>query len=293
MLNEISKFIEYLHVEKNTTENTEVSYKRDLIKMTEYLKQNNINSYTDITKEVLEDYIDYLEEQGKASSTISRTIASMKNFFHYAERQNWVTISPAEFLKAPKLDKKVPSILTIEQMDCLLSQPGDKTLKDLRDKAMLELLYATGIRVSELINLKMTDVDMEHECINCHSREKVRVVPFGSQAKNALEVYMRDARNEIVISSGVPYLFTNCNGEQMSRQGFWKLIKYYAKKAGIEEEITPHTFRHSFAAHLLENGADLKDVQEMLGHADISTTQLYLTMKKPHVRDSYSAHPRR
>lgn len=293
MLNQISKFIEYIHTEKNSTENTEVSYKRDLIKMSEYLKQNDITNLADVTREVLESYVDYMEEQGKASSTISRTIASMKNFFHYAERQGWVAISPAEMLKAPKLDKKAPSILTVEQMDCLLSQPGNKTLKDLRDKAMLELLYATGIRVSELINLTVADVDMEQECISCHGRDKVRTVPFGSQAKKALEVYMNEARSEIVTSTGVPYLFTNCNGEQMSRQGFWKLIKYYGKKAGIKEEITPHTFRHSFAAHLLENGADLKDVQDMLGHADISTTQLYLTMKKAHIRDSYAVHPRR
>lgn len=293
MLDEISKFIEYIHMEKNTTENTEVSYKRDLIKMSDYLKQNNVTNLESVTRETLENYIEYMEEQGKASSTISRTIASMKNFFHYAERQGWVTISPAEMLKAPKIDKKLPSILTVEQMDCLLSQPGNKTLKDLRDKAMLELLYATGIRVSELINLTVNDVDMEQECISCRSRDKVRKVPFGSPAKKALEVYMKEVRNEIVTSTGVPYLFTNCNGEQMSRQGFWKLIKYYARKAGIKEEITPHTFRHSFAAHLLENGADLKDVQDMLGHADISTTQLYLTMKKAHIRDSYSAHPRR
>lgn len=292
MLEQINKFIDYLQA-KDATQNTKVSYKRDLVKLSEYLKENEVTDLADVTKEVLESYIEYMEEQDKASSTISRTIASMKNFFHFAERQGWVKISPAELLKAPKLDKKLPNILTVEQMDCLLSQPEGKTLKDLRDKAMLELLYATGMRVSELISLKVDDVDMEQECISCHSRDKVRAVPFGSQAKKALEVYMAEARNEIVTSSGVPYLFTNCNGEQMSRQGFWKLIKYYGKKAGIQDEITPHTFRHSFAAHLLENGADLKDVQDMLGHADISTTQLYLTMKKANVRDSYSAHPRR
>lgn len=293
MRNEIQKFIEYLHNEKNTTQNTEISYQRDLVKMDEYLKSQGIVNLSDVTKETLEDYISSLEELGKASSTISRTIASMKNFFHYGERQGWVSLSPAELLKAPKIDKKVPSILTVEEMDCLLSQPGDRTLKDLRDKAMLELLYATGIRVSELIHLTVEDLDMERECITCKSRGKVRLVPFGSQAKKALEIYLKDVRGNIVTSTGVPFLFTNCNGEQMSRQGFWKLVKYYAKKAGIEEEITPHTFRHSFAAHLLENGADLKDVQEMLGHSDISTTQLYLSMKKAHIRDSYSVHPRR
>lgn len=292
MLNEIQKFITYLHEEKNATENTEVSYRRDLIKLNEYLTAHNITDIADITKEDLESYVHCMGEEGKASSTISRTIASMKNFFHYAEKQGWIKDSPAEFLKAPKIDKKVPGILTVEEMDCLLSQPGSRTLKDLRDKAMLELLYATGIRVSELINLTVEDVDMENECITCRNRDKVRMVPFGTQAKKALKVYLEEARDNIVTSTGVPFLFTNCNGEQMSRQGFWKLIKYYTKKAGIEKEITPHTLRHSFAAHLLENGADLKDVQEMLGHADISTTQLYLNMKKAHIRDSYSAHPR-
>ncbi len=292
MFNKIESFIQYLHEEKSATENTEVSYRRDLRKLNEYLKANQITEIAEVTEEDLKNYVREMEEEGKASSTISRNIASMKNFFHYAEKRGWVKDSPAERLKAPRIEKKMPEILTVKEMDRLLSQPGSRTLKEVRDKAMLELLYATGIRVSELIRLKVDDVNLEREYISCESRGKVRTVPFGTEAKKALQIYLQEVRGEMVIDASVPFLFTNCNGEQMSRQGFWKLVKYYAKKAGIEKEITPHTLRHSFAAHLLENGADLKDVQEMLGHADISTTQLYLNRKKSHIRNSYFAHPR-
>ena len=194
----------------------------------------------------------------------------------------------SEDLKAPKIEKKMPEILTTDEVNRLLDQPKGNTPKDIRDRAMLELLYATGIRVSELIGLKVSDVNLQIGYIICRDARKERVVPFGAPAKRALSDYIRSARDLMLADQTSDVLFTNCSGQPMSRQGFWKLVKYYARKAGITADITPHTLRHSFAAHLVENGADLRSVQEMLGHSDISTTQIYANMSQNKLREVYA-----
>lgn len=291
MIVEIQNFITYLHQEQKTTANTEISYQRDLIQMADFLAKEGIVEVQKVTKTSLQSYMMYLEEIGRASATISRSLASMKTFFHYVRNQGLIDFDPTDGLKAPKLERKFPQILTVEEMDCLLSQPTSNTAKEVRDKAMLELLYATGMRVTEMLSLNCEDINMTLQCVTCHSRVGDRVIPFGSEARRALYNYLA-IREEFVTEKSGDCLFMNCTGGRMSRQGFWKIIKYYAKSAGITKDITPHTLRHSFAAHMVANGADLKDVQEMMGHADISTTHLYVNMTKKKLKNSYSAHPR-
>lgn len=217
----------------------------------------------------------------------------MKAFYHYMEKEHKVSEDPSEQLRAPRIEKKMPTILTQEEVTRLLEQPGGASPKELRDTAMLELLYATGIRVSELISLKVSDVNLAMEYLTCSDSHKERIIPFGGIAKKALSRYLELGRPKLVGDEQEEWLFTNCSGQQMSRQGFWKLIKSYGKKAGIEAEITPHMLRHSFAAHMVGNGADLKSVQEMLGHSDISTTQVYAQIGHRRMREVYvNAHPR-
>ena len=293
MEQEINSFISYLHNIKKTSNNTELSYKRDLAKLCQYLEDRGITDVKDITADMLDSYIVYLEENHFAAATVSRSVASMKAFYHYLCKEGKVDKDASEGLKAPKIEKKMPEILTPEEVIWLLEQPKGDTPKEIRDKAMLELLYATGIRVTELITLKVSDVNMQMGYIVCRDGSKERVIPFGAAAKKAMTNYLEKARNVMLLDLNSDILFVNCSGQSMSRQGFWKLIKFYAKKAGIVADITPHTLRHSFAAHLVENGADLRSVQEMLGHSDISTTQVYATMTHNRIREVYSkAHPR-
>jgi len=293
MEKEINDFISYLHNIKKTSNNTELSYKRDLGKLRQYLEENRIDDVKDITKEILESYIVYLGENHFAAATISRNVASIKAFAHYLCKEGVIEKDISDGLKAPKIEKKMPEIMTTEEVVWLLEQPKGDSPKEIRDKAMLELLYATGIRVTELITLKVSDVNMQMGYIICRDGSRERVIPFGAAAKKALKNYLENARNVMLINLQSEILFVNCSGQPMSRQGFWKLIKYYAKKAGIVADITPHTLRHSFAAHLVENGADLRSVQEMLGHSDISTTQIYATLTHNRIREVYAkAHPR-
>lgn len=289
----VSAFITYLHNIKKTSVNTEMSYQRDLNKFVHFLEQYDIDSANHITPGTLKAYIMYLEKQQFKAATISRNIASIKALYHFMFKEGLVDKDISDALHAPKIEKKVPGILSKDDVIRLLEQPGKDNPKELRDKAMLELLYATGIRVSELISLKLGDVNLPMSCITCGGESKERIIPFGPQARKAMIAYLENGREALIESSDEQILFVNCSGQPMSRQGFWKLIKYYAKKAGIEEDITPHTLRHSFAAHLVENGADLRSVQEMLGHSDISTTQIYATMNQSHIREVYKmAHPR-
>lgn len=293
MTQDIQDFIQYLHNEKQTSANTEVSYERDLRKMNEFLCEQGVDRADAVLPTHLMLYVMDLEKSGKKPATISRSIASMKAFFHYMEKQHRIKEDPTEQLKAPKIEKKMPAILTTEEVTLLLEQPCGNSPKELRDRAMLELLYATGIRVTELISLKVSDLNLQMEYLTCTDTHKERVVPFGDVARDALKKYLEEGRPYLVEKEDCPWLFTNCTGQDMSRQGFWKLIKAYGKKAGIQAEITPHTLRHSFAAHLISNGADLKSVQEMLGHADISTTQIYTQMNSNRIREVYvKAHPR-
>ncbi len=289
----IDRFITYLHNVKNTSANTEMSYRRDLKKVVVFLHSRGLTEMVDVKAEDLQAYIASMNEQKFAAATISRNIASIKAFFHFLCQENVITKDVSDDLKAPKIEKKMPEILTTDEVIRLLEQPSGDSPKEIRDKAMLELLYATGIRVTELITLKVSEVNLSMSFIVCKDAHKERVIPFGMAAKNALMKYMSEARDKMLEDKSSDILFANCSGSSMSRQGFWKLIKYYSKKAGITTDITPHTLRHSFAAHLVENGADLRSVQEMLGHSDISTTQIYANMNHNRIREVYAkAHPR-
>ena len=293
MENEINAFMIYLHNIKKTSENTVMSYRRDLVKVKNYLEEQGVEDVRKITSTNLNSYILYLEKNKFSAATISRNIASLKAFYHYMCKEGMVAEDVAETLHAPKIEKKMPEILSTDEVVRLLEQPSGDTPKEIRDKAMLELLYATGIRVTELITLKLSDVNLQMGYIVCKDSGKERVIPFGNEAKSALIRYLEGTRASMISDADSEYLFANCSGQPMSRQGFWKLIKYYAKKAGIVADITPHTLRHSFAAHLVENGADLRSVQEMLGHSDISTTQIYVNMNRNRLREVYAkAHPR-
>ncbi len=286
----INEFIQYIHEVKHTSANTEVSYQRDLMKLESYMREQGGYALTKVNATSLNSYMLYLEKKGRAPSSISRNIASIKAFYSYLWKRGIIEQDPSENLKAPKVEKKFPDILTVEEMDLLLKQPKGGSAKELRDRAMLELLYATGIRVSELIGLRLSDINFPYSYIRCIIHGRERIIPFGGKAQAALEEYVMSARKQLLKGEDSELLFVNCSGKAMSRQGFWKLIKQYGIKAGIEKEITPHTLRHSFAAHLLENGADLRAVQEMLGHSDISTTQIY---RSKALRDVYAkAHPR-
>lgn len=293
MEKEIEQFILYLHNIKNCSVNTEVSYKRDLVKFRLYFDGQGIVNVSEISKEDLENYVIYLEKCKLSAATVSRSIAAIKAFYHYLKSEEHV-IDISDVLKAPKIEKKLPDILSTEEVIRLLEQPGNSTPKEIRDKAMLELLYATGIRVTELISLKVGDINLSVGFILCRDAHKERVIPFGREAKRALKEYMEKARKQMIEDEDSDILFVNCSGKAMSRQGFWKIIKFYAKRAGISSDITPHTLRHSFAAHLVENGADLKSVQEMLGHSDISTTHIYANINHNRIREVYAkTHPRR
>lgn len=293
MEREVQEYISYLHNVKHTSYNTEMSYKRDLLKVCHFMQERGINSATAVKEQDLKAYIHVLEEQKLAAATVSRNIASIKAFFLYLFSEGKIQNDAALCLKAPKIEKKMPEILTMGEVSALLEQANGDSPKEIRDKAMLELLYATGIRVTELISLKVSDVNLPMHFIMCRDPHKERMIPFGTQAHDALERYLGGVRAEMVEDKSSEILFANCSGKPMSRQGFWKLIKFYAKKAGITADITPHTLRHSFAAHLVENGADLKSVQEMLGHSDISTTQIYANMNHNRIREVYAkAHPR-
>jgi len=293
MEREIQQFILYLHNVKKTSNNTELSYKRDLAKFCAFSKEKGLIDVRGLTEDDLSAYIVYLKDNKFAAATISRNIAAIKAFFHFMYKEGMVPKDVAQSLKAPKIEKKIPEIMSMDEVVRLLEQPGGDSPKEIRDKAMLELLYATGIRVTELISLRTSDVNISMGFIICRDSHKERIIPFGNEAKQALVKYIGAVRESMIEEKNSDVLFANCSGQPMSRQGFWKLIKYYAKKAGITADITPHTLRHSFAAHLVENGADLRSVQEMLGHSDISTTQIYANMNHNRIREVYAkAHPR-
>lgn len=273
--------------------NTVESYKRDVTQYISYLDGTGVTDISSTTKTTVLSYLLYLQKEGRASSTVSRTLASLRSYYLFMMQNGVVKSNPTSNLEAPHVEKKIPKILSGEEVELLLEQPKNCDNKGIRDKAMLELLYATGIRVSELINLDVSDVNVPMSFVRCKGGKKERIIPMGHQAKDALENYINNVRKYMVKDENETALFVNCSGARLSRQGFWKLIKYYQHIAGIETDITPHTLRHSFAAHLLENGADLHSIQEMLGHADISSTQVYSRMMNSKIKDVYAkAHPR-
>ena len=280
----LNLFEKYLVEDKKASANTLSSYMRDVRQLAEYLGANGI---IDATAEELDGYISSLRSTGKSVATVSRTIASIKCLYSHLFIKQIITLNPAQGLTPEKSVQKLPEILTSREVELLLSQPNCIDPKGYRDKAMLELLYATGIRVTELIDLKITDVNLEAGVIRCVNRDTERLIPMYPAAVKALRDYITLVRPQMILRPDEQSLFVNISGEHMSRQGFWKIIKHYQKMAGIEKDITPHTLRHSFAAHLLENGADIRAVRDMLGHRDISSMQVYSKLV-----EEYRAHPR-
>jgi integrase/recombinase XerD len=285
-------FEEYLTTEKKASANTVSSYLRDMHQFEAAMTEQDLE-LTELAVQDVELYVDGLTRKGKSAATVTRSIASIKSFYNCMIALGIMDRNPAKDVVAAKVERKLPQILTGKEVELFLEQPRCVDAKGYRDHAMLELLYATGIRVSELISLDLKDLNLSAGFIRCASRGKERIIPLYHTAVKALQDYVRDIRPQLIADGGEQALFVNMNGERMSRQGFWKIIKYYQEKAGIEKDITPHTLRHSFAVHLLENGADLRSIQEMLGHADISSTQIYTHVVKHQLKDVYQkAHPR-
>ena len=292
MEKQIKLFLEFLENDKRVSKNTLESYRRDIMQYADYIEENHMN-YTKTSNEEIEEYMDYLKEEGKKASTISRNLASIRSFYQYLVRTKKIKNDPTENIQSPKVEKKIPSVLTSQEVELLLEQPKDVDLKGTRDKAMLEFAYATGMRVTEMISLDIDDVKLDEGYVVCRGRSKSRNIPLGSMSLKALKEYIDDARPYLIRDESEEALFVNVNGTRLTRQGFWKIVKYYKEQAHIEKDITPHVLRHSFATHLLQNGADLKAIQTMLGHSDISTTQVYATLTHNRIREVYSkAHPR-
>jgi len=282
----------YLTTEKKSSANTVSSYLRDVRQYLEYAEHEKVQ-VVKATRADIERYSHRLRAEGKSPSSVTRAIASLKSFYSFLMDRDYTGANPVKGIAPVKQEKKLPQILTSREVELFLAQPECTDAKGYRDRAMLELLYATGIRVSELIGLDVRNINLSAGFLRCESKGKERIIPLYATAVRAVADYMDRVRLQIVEDPEEEALFVNMNGERMSRQGFWKIIKHYQEKAGIKKEITPHTLRHSFAAHLLENGADLRSIQEMLGHADISSTQVYAQLVNQKLKDVYNkAHPR-
>ncbi len=293
MTDYIADYRTWLQEEKHASDNTLSSYLRDINQFKTWLLGAGSPDLRRVKKDTINEYMLYLSGAGKSPATITRCTASLKSFYAYMLGRGAVKTNPAKNIAALKVERKCPEILTSKEVELFLEQPKCVDEKGYRDHAMLELLYATGIRVSELIGLDVGDVNLAGGFIRCRSKTRERIIPLYRTAIKALKDYMTDIRPRIISGPDEQALFVNMNGGRMSRQGFWKIIKYYQEKAEISKDITPHTLRHSFAVHLLENGADLRSIQEMLGHADISSTQIYAHIIKKHLKDVYQkAHPR-
>lgn len=292
MKSNVEKFKNYLVFDKKSSANTVESYMRDINQFAEYCNSVNINNPSLVNEEVLYKYLGYLTALGKSEATKLRILASIRCFYKFLISNETVNFNPCINVKIKGNTKKIPGILDQKEIVLLLSQPDSEDFKGIRDKAMLEVLYATGIKVSELLDLTVSDFNMQIGILHLHTKTKERIIPMYPAAVKSVTEYLLNVRPFIVEDQSQDKLFTNLNGQAMSRQGFWKIIKRYADMAGIDSEITPHTLRHSFAAHLLENGAKLKDIKEMLGHSDISSTQIYAQFIKSKYTASYSKfHP--
>lgn len=294
MLDLIQAYETYLTKVKQASGNTVASYMRDIRQYSQWLQQREASDLLDTPTENIHEYLRFLQDQGKSGATISRALASLKNFYAYLVSNGFLDQMPSiGDIHVERGEKKLPQILTGKEVELLLAQPSCVDPKGYRDKAMLEVMYATGIRVSELIDLNLEDVNLELGFIKCSGAKKARIIPLYPGALKALQIYVQDVRNIMLASPAEPALFVNINGSRMSRQGFWKILKQYQAKAGITKDITPHTLRHSFAVHLLENGADLGSVQELMGHSDISSTQMYTHMVNQKLRTVYDkCHPK-
>ena len=292
MEKQLNLFFDFLENDKKLSDNTLQSYKRDLKQYEGYIKENKKN-YSKVTSDDMHEYIEHLQSIGKKPSTISRCLASIRSFYQYELKNKKVKKDPTEGIQSPKIEKRVPSILSSQEVELLLEQPKNVDLKGIRDKAMLEFAYATGMRVTEIISLDIDDVNLEEGYVVCKTENKQRTIPLGTLSLKALKEYVESARNILIKNEDEKALFVNINGSRLTRQGFWKIIKYYKEQAHIDKDITQHVLRHSFATHLLQNGADLKAIQTMLGHSDISSTQIYMQFQDEGIKNIYrKAHPR-
>lgn len=292
----LDDYLQFLRVERQLAANTLMSYERDLKSYLQYLKEvEQLESLRNVERIHILNHLSHLKEATMSSRTVARHISSIRSFHQFLIRERVVDRDPTVHLEMPQMDKKLPSVLSIEEVDALMEAPDTSKANGRRDQAMLELLYASGMRVSECINLDMEDVNLTMGFVRCFGKGgKERIIPLGKSALESSKRYLSDARGDLA-KPGITTdaLFINQRGKRLTRQGFWKLLKQHAQKAGIQKELTPHTLRHSFATHLIENGADLRAVQEMLGHADISTTQIYTHVSKTRLKDVYSQfHPR-
>lgn len=293
MADYIEEYRIYLAEERHASANTLSSYLRDVRQFEGYLQSEGLGDVCAAEKGVVQEYMNRMLGKGKSAATVTRSVASLKSFYHYLVLKGVLKKSPVQDVTPVKVERHLPQILTGQEVELFLEQPQCTDMKGYRDHAMLELLYATGIRVSELISLDLEDLNLSAGVVRCASKGKERIIPLYPAAVRALQEYVEKIRPGMIASPEEAALFVNMNGERMSRQGFWKIIKYYQEKAHIDKDITPHTLRHSFAAHLLENGADLRSIQEMLGHADISSTQIYANLINQKLKDVYNkAHPR-
>lgn len=292
MEKDIKNFLEFIKSDKKLSKNTLESYQRDILQYQEYLEEKKIN-YKEVNNKNVLGYLDYLKGLDKKASTISRHLASIRLFYQYLLKNKIVKEDPTKGIQSPKIEKKAPSILSSQEVSLLLEQPNGEGLKSIRDKAMLEVAYATGMRVTEIISLNVSDIDIESSLVTCKNENKQRIIPLGKLSLSALKEYMTIARPNMIKDDNETALFVNVNGKRLTRQGFWKIIKFYKEQAHITKDITPHVLRHSFATHLLQNGADLKSIQTMLGHSDISSTQVYMQFQDDSLKNIYNkAHPR-
>ena len=293
MLDLIQAYENYLTKVKQASSNTISSYMRDIRQFAGWLRDSEGLDVVDASQLNISDYIAHLQDEGRSGATLSRSLASLKNFYAYLVSSGFLESTPVTEIRVERGEKKLPQILTGREIELLLAQPVCVDAKGFRDKAMLEVMYATGIRVTELIDLDLDDVNLEQGIIKCAGAKKVRAIPLYPAALRALSAYLKDVRSSMIADPDEQALFVNVNGVRMSRQGFWKILKHYQNTARIEKEITPHTLRHSFAVHLLENGADIGSVQELMGHSDISSTQLYTHMINQKLKSVYEkCHPK-
>lgn len=288
----VQRFMNFLERDKQLSLNTLQSYRRDVEQYLAYLHEINLHNISKTSKTTVITYLMHLQKKGRATSTISRNLASIRSFYQYLTKSKVIEKDPTIDMVSPKVEKKLPQVLSTKEVELLLEQPKCVDMKGYRDKAMLELLYATGIRVTELISLNVNDINLELGFLRCNKGTRERIIPVGSFAISALNEYLSKARGLLVQSPEEKALFVNVNGGRLTRQGFWKIIKQYKNQAKISKDITPHTLRHSFAAHLLENGADLHSIQEMLGHSDISSTQIYTQIARNKINIYKKTHPR-
>lgn len=293
MLDLVKAYENYLTKVKQASQNTVSSYIRDIRQFAEWLRENEDADVVDASQVNISDYLDFLQEEGRSGATVSRNLASLKNFYNYVVSSGFLEATPVTNIHVDRGEKKLPQILTNREIELLLAQPVCDDAKGIRDKAMLEVMYATGIRVTELIDLNIDDVNLELGMIKCAGAKRTRAIPLYPAALKALTAYLSTVRAGMLAHPDENALFVNVGGARMSRQGFWKILRYYKGTAHIDKTITPHTLRHSFAVHLLENGADLDSLQELMGHSDISSTQMYTHMVNQHLKDVYDkCHPK-